>query len=118
METYNIVQIEIRNGEYYYFYEFPPDLLVRNAGYIFLIIRKYPGEMNHDFLFIGTSYDLPKFLKKKEVLSFFEVNKATHILTFRVDDEDEMAMMKEKLLEKYPSIKQELKPKRSKKVLT
>ena len=72
--------------------------------------------MNHDFLYIGTSNDLPKQLNKKKLKTFFEVNKATHILTFRVDAPDEMEMMKEEIIEKYPSIKQDLKIKKDKNV--
>jgi hypothetical protein len=116
MENDNIVKIEIRTGEFYDFFESPPEPLRRGAGYMFLITRKFPGSMNHDFLYIGTSFDLPKLLKKKEVVSFFESNKATHLLIFRVDDPDEMLLMKEEITSKYPSVRQEMKPARRRKV--
>ena len=116
MEDNNIVKIEIRNGEFYDFFEYPPEHIHRFEGYEFMIVRKHPDNMNHDFLYIGTSNDLPKQLNKKKLKTFFEVNKATHILTFRVDAPDEMEMMKEEIIEKYPSIKQDLKIKKDKNV--
>jgi len=114
MEDNNIVKIEIRNGEFYDFFEFPPEHVLRNVGYVFIIAQKHPETMNHDFLYIGTSNDLPKLLKKKRVKTFFEVSHATHVLTFRVDPQDEMEIMKEEIIEKYPSIKQDFKVKNRK----
>ena len=116
MEDLNIVKIEIRTGEFYDFFECPPEQPLRDVGYVFIITRKYPGSMNHDFLFIGSSGNLPRLLKKREVVTFFEANKATHLLTFRVDAPDEMELMKEEIIEKYPSIRQDFMVKRSRKI--
>jgi hypothetical protein len=116
MEDNNIVKIEIRNGEFYDFYQSPPECLLRCVGYVFIIARKHPETMIHDFLYIGSSNDLPRLLKNRQVKTFFERNQATHTLAFRVDPQDEMEMMKEEIIEKYPSIKQDLKIKRSSKI--
>ena len=116
MEDNNIVKIEIRNGEFYDFFEVPLEQILRRSGYVFIISRKHSGTQNHDFLYIGTSVDLPVFLRRKQVKTFFEVNHATHVLTFRVDAPDEMELIKEEIFEKYPSITQELRIKRSNKV--
>jgi len=109
MEEDNIVKIEIRNGEFYDFYQSPPENLLRCVGYVFIIARKHPETRNHDFLYIGTSCDLPRLLKNRQVKTFFERNQATHTLAFRVDPQDEMEMIKEEIIEKYPSIKQDLR---------
>jgi len=117
MEDNNIVKIEIRNGEFYDFYQSPPENLLRCVGYVFIIARKHPETMNHDFLYIGTSNDLPRLLKNRQVKTFFARNQATHTLAFRVDPLDEMEIMKEEIIEKYPSIKQDFKMKKGNKVL-
>ena len=93
-----------------------PENLLRYVGYVFIIARKHPETMNHDFLYIGTSNDLPRLLKNRQVKTFFERNQATHTLAFRVDPQDEMEMMKEEIIEKYPSIKQDFKVKKGNKV--
>ena len=116
MEDNNIVKIEIRNGEFYDFYESPPENLLRCVGYVFIITRKQPGTMIHDFLYIGASNDLPRLLKNRQVKTFVMRNQATHTLVFRVDAQDEMEMIKEEIIEKYPSIKQDLRLRRSNKV--
>jgi len=116
MEDNSIVKIEIRSGEFYDFFEVPPEHVFRNVGYVFIISRKHPETMNHEFLYIGSSNDLPKLLKIKQVKTFIEVNRATHILTFRVDPLDEMEIMKEEIIDKYPMIKQDLKIRKAHKI--
>jgi hypothetical protein len=86
------------------------------VGYVFIITRKPPETMNHEFLCLGTSYDLPKLLKNRQVKTFFERNMATHTLAFRVDPKDEMEMIKEEILEKYPSLKQDFSLRKRKNV--
>jgi hypothetical protein len=116
MEEENIVKIETRHGEYYDFYRVPPEPIRKNTGYVFIIARMEPGT-DHDLLCIGSSDDLPRLLKKKQVRTFLEQNRATHVLIFRADAHDDMEQTKEEILEKYPSLKQDFRVPRRKRAL-
>jgi len=104
-DEFKIVKLEGLNGEIYDFYESPPEPIHRFTGYVYIIGRECPQPSGYELLYIGTTDDLPKQLKKKKIKTFFEANQATHVLTFRVDDKEEMEMIKEEIIGKFPSIK-------------
>jgi hypothetical protein len=108
-EEYNIVKVEGRCGEIYDFFESPPEPIHRCTGYVYMIGRKGTEPTDYDLLYIGTTNDLPKQLKLKRLKNFFEANHATHVLTFRVDDKEEMEIIKDEITEKFPTIKDVLK---------
>ena len=116
MEDNNIVKIEIRDSEFYDFFRVPPEQVLAKTGYVFIIARKDSEPAAEEFLFVGSSFDLPRLLKSKQAKAFMELNKATHVLIFRVDPQDEMEMMKEEIIGKYPRILQDLKVKKASRV--
>jgi hypothetical protein len=104
-DDFKIVKVEGRNGEIYDFFESPPEPIHRFTGYVYIIGRNGPDPAKYDLLYIGTSNDLPKQMKLKKFKTFIEANQATHILTFRADDKEEMELIKEEITEKIPSIR-------------
>jgi len=104
-DDFKIFKVEGRNGEIYDFFESPPEPIHRCTGYVYMLGRKVPDLPNYDLLYIGISEDLPKQLKLKKVKTFIEKNNATHVLTFRADDKEEMELIKEEITDKHPLIR-------------
>jgi hypothetical protein len=103
-------KLEGYKGDIYSFspYPYPLEKVNRLISCVFIIASSNTNNQSFNLIYIGKSVNLSKDFKKVKVKKFCEKNKASHILIFEVDGNEEMEMIKQELMDSHPMMSDRL----------